>query len=78
MLIFETERLIIRDHLISDLKDYHQLLSDAEAMKYLEDIRTSTWEESRAALEYAVSEPSMDCGTVTGSRRIRTFQKNRF
>ena len=52
----ETERLIIRDPLVTDIDGWHQLLSDAKTMYYLDDIMTSTLEESRKNLEVAITE----------------------
>lgn len=46
MVRLETERLIIRDQIESDLSDLHRLWSDKETMYYLEDIVTNTIEES--------------------------------
>lgn len=57
-IVFETERLIIRDHEGDDLEMLHTLLSDAKAMHYLEHMRTYTLEESldnlKIALEHSV------------------------
>jgi len=51
-----TDRLVIRDHIIGDLKHYHELLSDDETMEYLLDIKTSSLEESRCSLTRAIDE----------------------
>jgi len=51
-----TERLIIRDPLLTDIDSWHRLLSDVETMYYLQDILTHTLEESRQNLEIAVEE----------------------
>ena len=42
-----TERLLIRDYNIDDLKDYHEILSDNSVMYYLQDIKTNNFEESK-------------------------------
>ena len=52
----QTARLIIRDPLPTDLEGWHSLISDSEAMYYLQDIMTQTEEESRQNLEIAISE----------------------
>ena len=51
-----TERLIIRDPVLSDIEGWHRLLSDPKTMYYLQDIRTSSIDESRKNLETAVKE----------------------
>jgi len=56
MIRLETERLIIRDPLPSDIDGWHRLMSDAKTMYYLPDILTHTIEESRRNLDTAVSE----------------------
>lgn len=50
----ETARLRIRDHVPEDLPTHHALLSDPAAMRFLEDIRTHSMEESQANLEHAI------------------------
>ena len=56
MIQLETERLIIRDPLLSDLNDWHRLLSDPDTMYYLQDIKTRSLYESRENLEAAVND----------------------
>jgi len=51
-----TERLLIRDHVIEDLMEHHELLSDETAMKYLPDIKTKTPEESKKDLLESINE----------------------
>jgi ribosomal-protein-alanine N-acetyltransferase len=58
MICLTTVRLTVRDHIPEDLEPMHRLLSDASAMRYLPDIRTSTLEETRQNLETAISENS--------------------
>jgi len=50
MIKLETKRIIIRDHITDDIKSHHKLLSDDEIMYYLEDIKTSSFEESKKNL----------------------------
>lgn len=45
-----TERLLIRDYETGDLDNHHKLLSDADVMYYLQDIKTGNMEESKANL----------------------------
>ncbi len=52
----ETERLIIRDHIIEDLDSHHLLFSDETIMYYLQDIQTTTMEESKSNLLNAIEE----------------------
>ena len=52
----ETERLIIRDPLLSDIDGWHRLLSDVDAMYYLQDIMTHSLDESRENLKAAVDD----------------------
>jgi len=56
MIHLTTERLIIRDPLLTDIDGWHLLLSDAETMYYLQDILTHSVEASRQNLEIAVEE----------------------
>jgi len=45
-----TDRLIIRDYILDDLETNHELLSSNIVMYYLQDIKTSTIEETRENL----------------------------
>ena len=56
MIHLTTERLIIRDPLPTDINGWHRLLSDSATMYYLDDILTSTLEESKQNLAVAVAE----------------------
>ena len=51
----ETPRLIIRDHIVSDLQSHHELLSDKKVMYYLPELATNTIEESEKNLQAAIS-----------------------
>ena len=51
---FKTERLIIRPYEEKDLHDYHRLFSDKKNMYFLDDIWTSTLEESHESLKAAI------------------------
>ena len=48
-ILLETERLILRDYMISDLKEVHAWMSDPEVMLYLE-WKTSSMEETKENL----------------------------
>jgi len=56
MVRIETERLIIRDNIESDLDDHHRLISDQEIMSYLSDIHTHSLEESKKNLKFSIEE----------------------
>lgn len=56
MINLQTKRTIIRDHCYEDLPTHHALFSDKDAMYYLQDIATSTMEESKINLQKAISE----------------------
>ena len=56
MIQLTTERLIIRDPLITDIDSWHRLLSNVETMYYLQDILTHSFEESKQNLEIAITE----------------------
>lgn len=56
MIKLETQRLCIRDPKLSDFDDWHRLLSNAQTMYYLDDIKTHNKEESRQNLLTAVGE----------------------
>jgi len=45
-----TDRLIIRDYVVEDLNNHHELLSDNIIMYYLQDIKTNNLEESKENL----------------------------
>ena len=48
MVHFETERLLIRDHIEGDEEGLQRLLMDAKAMRYLPGLFCHTLEEVRA------------------------------
>lgn len=52
--ICETNRLIIREHELSDLPHHHQLMSDPDIMTYIQDIQTHSYDESKDNLEFAI------------------------
>ena len=51
-----SERLYIRDHVIDDLNEYHELISNSISMRYLTFLKTSTLEESKQSLQKAIDE----------------------
>jgi len=51
-----TDRLIIRDLVISDLENHHKLLSDKNIMYYLQDILTKNIEESKVNLNNTIND----------------------
>jgi [ribosomal protein S5]-alanine N-acetyltransferase len=56
MIMLTTERLIIRDHVLSDLESHHLLMSNDTNMLYLQDIRTRSLEDSEQNLMLAIDE----------------------
>jgi ribosomal-protein-alanine N-acetyltransferase len=56
MIKLYTDRLLIRDQIIEDLESYHELFSDNNLMKYLQDIKTKTIEESQENLLNEIEE----------------------
>jgi len=56
MITLQTNRLIIRDPMLSDIDDWHRLLADPQTMYYLPDIMTSSLAESQQNLENVVIE----------------------
>ena len=56
MITISSARLIIRDHIESDLRDLHRLISDKEIMYYLPEILTNTIEDTKENLGVAISE----------------------
>lgn len=56
MVLLETERLIIRDNTEDDLIMHHKLMSDREVMRYIQDIMTTTLDESKNNLEFSIEE----------------------
>lgn len=56
MIFLQTERCIIRDHNQKDLMTHHALLSDKKVMYYLQDIATTSLEESQENLTKAINE----------------------
>jgi ribosomal-protein-alanine N-acetyltransferase len=55
MIYLQTERLIIREPHIDDFASYHRLFSDAQNMRFLMDIATSTEQETMEQLQFAIS-----------------------
>ena len=51
-----TERLILRDHIPQDVPTHHSLLSDLQAMYYLQDIRSDSLETSERNLADSISQ----------------------
>lgn len=62
----QTERLIIRDHILEDLKSHHLLLSDMKAMYYLNNIQTKSLEESKRNLIESIEE-------ILSKNRVKYF-----
>ena len=54
-----TERIYIRDHIIDDLHEYHELFSDSKSMRYLEFLKTTDLEESKQSLQKAIDEVNL-------------------
>lgn len=55
-----TKRLLIRDHVLDDLITHHELLTDKISMKYLPEIKTNNFEESRENLLTVIAEINSD------------------
>ena len=55
MVRLETDRLILRDQIETDLHDLHRLWSDTETMYYLEDLITRSIEESAKQLNTGIA-----------------------
>ncbi len=55
-ILLKTNRLVISELSLEDLDDHHRLLSHPKAMYYLDDIKTTTLDESRANLLAALSD----------------------
>lgn len=60
MIFLETERLIVRDHLIEDLEGLHALLSDVDNTHFIQDLRTKTTDETRENLFEAMKQSTLD------------------
>lgn len=56
MVRIETERLMIRDNIESDLQDHHRVMSDPEIMTYINDIQTHSFEASKENLAFSIEE----------------------
>ena len=55
MIIIETDRLLIRDHKIEDLNDYHKWISDPKVMNYVNGFPiSSSIQESGISLDEAI------------------------
>ncbi|MDR2569929.1 MAG: GNAT family N-acetyltransferase, partial [Oscillospiraceae bacterium] len=54
MITLETERLVLRGYNESDLTEYHKLLSNKQNMYFLDDITSSSLEESQESLKNAI------------------------
>lgn len=60
MIIINSARLLIRDHVPDDLIPLHRLISHPTAMRYLPEIATQSLEESQRNLTVALSEAESD------------------
>ncbi len=56
MLVLETKRLIIRDHLSSDLNGVYALLSDLETMRFIPELIVTSIEEAKENLDMCIEE----------------------
>lgn len=56
MIALHTERLLIRDHTKDDFEGLYRLLTDEQAMYFLDDLRAGSSEDARANLEVAMGE----------------------
>jgi ribosomal-protein-alanine N-acetyltransferase len=56
MIKLYTDRLIIRDPVLDDLETHHELISNNTVMRYLQDIKTNTLEESKENLLNSIRE----------------------
>ena len=54
-----TDRLVIRDYVITDLNNHHELLSDNTVMYYLQDIKTNCLEESKENLMIVLNDQKL-------------------
>lgn len=60
MVRLETDRLIIRDHVESDISSLHKLLINEKAMYYLPEIQTNNMDESKQNLYEAIKESKLE------------------
>lgn len=60
MIRLETERLLVREHKLEDLDGLHALLSNEENTYFIQDLRTSTLDESRLNLFEAIKGTHLD------------------
>jgi len=56
MIRLQTNRLIIRDHVLEDLKNYYSLFSNKEAMYYLPKSYLKTIDEAKTQLDMVIDE----------------------
>ena len=56
MLILEGVRIILRDHIISDLEDMHEWISDNKIMRFLPGMKTSSIDETKNRLIESIEE----------------------
>lgn len=54
MIRIYTDRLMIRDHLLSDLDEHHELISDPEVMDFVDSIKSETKDDSLENLRLAM------------------------
>lgn len=52
----ETDRLLLREHVAEDLPDYHTLLSDCRAMRYLPKMQTNDLKKAEKNLRKAIEQ----------------------
>ena len=57
-IITETERLIIREWCLKDIKALHKVMSDEEVMRYVWDYRPATFEQVEEFVRHCMAESS--------------------
>ncbi|MCK5128947.1 MAG: GNAT family N-acetyltransferase [Clostridiales bacterium] len=55
----ETKRLVIRDHILDDLKFMHKLMSGNDAMHYLHDLKTNSLQQTKNHLLENISQSTL-------------------
>jgi len=63
-----TDRLVLRDHTIDDLETHHELMSNNTVMRYLQDIKTNSIEESKQNLQNCIND------SISNNRKFYFFR----
>ena len=60
MIQFDSQRLIIRDYLETDIDSFHKLFTDEDVMAWMPEVKTHSLDESKKFLYESIAESQFD------------------